>query len=98
MSSDGSDTTVTDISAVQRSDLLIATNGLQGPYGLWVDGTTLSYYNVDFKPLLGGSTNSPFPFTRLASIFPSNGSNFYLYHQISETTFVEDLWSSDIGR
>ncbi|KAL8915805.1 MAG: hypothetical protein Q9208_008833 [Pyrenodesmia sp. 3 TL-2023] len=41
--------------------------------------------------------NTPFPFNRLASTFARNGTNSYLYHQISDSIISEDLWDDTSG-
>ena len=70
-----------------------------GPYGLWVNGSTLSIFPVSSGngPTAEKNIGSPFPFKRLASITAVNSTNFYLYHQINETTFAEDFWETDVG-
>ena len=42
-------------------------------------------------------TASPFPYTRLATSLVENSLDFYLYHQINQTTFVEDWYDSLVG-
>lgn len=38
-----------------------------------------------------------FPYTRMASTFAKNSTSSYLYHQITDTTFAEELWDGTSG-
>ena len=69
--------------AIRQSDIaMFATNYI------WINGT---------QPVAGpdGPTPvTPFPFARLASVYPADGSSTFLYHQINDTTFAEEHWDS----
>jgi hypothetical protein len=67
------------------------------PYGFVVNGTALtSIYQPDTQ-LTSAPPGSPFPFARLASTVPPNGTAFYVYHQIDNVTFAEDKYDLSIG-
>ena len=76
-----------DYVSIHQSD--IALFGQE--YGLWINGTqpalipTVSTQNAALP-------SNHFPFRRLASVTPSDGSATYLYHQINGTTFAEEQW------
>ena len=63
-------------------------------YGFLVNGSSLVGYGF-INPL--GSPNSPFPFIRLASSTPINSSLIFIYHQINESVFAEDMYDTSIG-
>ncbi|MCJ1479151.1 hypothetical protein MMC13_007835 [Lambiella insularis] len=67
-------------------------------YGFWVNGTTLSSitsFGNDVYPTT--SPSSQFPYTRLASTSPGNGTEILLYHQINDTAFAEDVYDTSGG-
>ncbi|MCJ1247925.1 hypothetical protein MMC30_005140 [Trapelia coarctata] len=67
------------------------------PYGYLVNGTALvSLYRSDGQ-LSSVPPESPFHFARLASTVPTNGTVFYMYHQIDNVTFAEDKYDMSIG-
>ena len=70
------------------------------PMVAWVNSTKLSMHDAfyeDFLPLSPKDTpESPFPFSRLATVTQTNSSVFLLYHQINSTTIAEDSWDSQI--
>ncbi|KAL6721965.1 hypothetical protein ACLMJK_001070 [Lecanora helva] len=65
-------------------------------FGFWVNGTELAAYTTKN---IGLSTQpqSPFPYTRLAGTTVGGGSDIYLYHQIDQTIFAEDMYNLDGG-
>ena len=62
----------------------------------WVNNATLaltgSSNDSDVPP-----TTSPFPYARPATSVVEGSQDFYLYHQINETTFVEDWYDGLVG-
>ena len=65
-------------------------------FGFWVNGTDLAAYTTKN---IGLSTQpqSPFPHKRLAGTTVGGGSDIYLYHQINQTVFAEDMYNFDGG-
>ena len=65
-------------------------------FGFWVNGTDLAAYTTKN---IGLSTQpqSKFPFKRLAGTTVGGGSDIYLYHQMNQTFFAEDMYDLDGG-
>ena len=78
LDSPGGDTTQLNCCVLAAGDLL------------WFNQTTLQ---LDFaNPGAVPSPEAPFPYRRLASAFRTNATQSYVYHQLNESTFVEDVW------
>ena len=92
-----------DTTLFKRSDLVQPVVGNLSSindicsYYLWVNGTTLSSSFDNDQNLLNNPPTSPFPYARLATTTPDNGEAFYLYHQINESVFAEDVWDRSLG-
>ena len=81
------------------SDIALFFDG--GPWGpegcqaAWVDQSKLRFSNSDLpsppKP------DTVFTYEHLAWVFGMNRSMNYLYHQMSESVIIEDLWDDDNG-
>ena len=88
----------TNFTAIEKPDFVQATKytsgTLRGSYGLWVNGTTLSYVWIGYLEDFGGVPISPCPYTRLATTTPNGSTAFYMYHQINVSTMAEDIWDS----
>ena len=92
---------------IQYSDLLVmmlppanldgSGDGLFQTYGFWVNDKRLVPLASDLFDSLPVLPESPFPFTRLAGLSPSNGSSFFIYHQLNASSFAEDQWDSSVG-
>lgn len=69
--------------AIRQSDIAMFATSY-----IWINGT---------QPVAGPDSPTPvtpFPFARLASVYPADGSSTFLYHQINDTTFAEEHWDS----
>ena len=69
--------------AIRQSDIAMFATSY-----IWINGT---------QPVAGPDSATPvtpFPFARLASAYPADGSSTFLYHQINDTTFAEEHWDS----
>ncbi|KAL8740943.1 MAG: hypothetical protein Q9190_006404 [Brigantiaea leucoxantha] len=68
-------------------------------YAFWVNGSSLmdAYVTSDSGTGVVGGITSPFPYARLGGIAQWNETVLYLYHQINDTTFVEDQFDETTG-
>ena len=90
--------------AVQASDWVqtyignTADQNTMSQYNFWVNGSTLSDFGVigQTPKYIENPPASPFPYARLAVTTTENTTAFYLYHQINESYFAEDVWDSSI--
>ena len=73
------------------------TSDSVGNYGLWVNGTALSFLPALYSSPISNTGTSPFPFTRLAATSFIGSTAFYLYHQINTSTFAEDVWDTTVS-
>ncbi|KAL8792432.1 MAG: hypothetical protein Q9195_004965 [Heterodermia aff. obscurata] len=92
---------------IPPSDLLAMNRPFQGSEE--TDGETIETYGRDLvfwvknqtlTPLSDSVVTSPqslFPFSRLASIVPLNGSDFFIYHQLNASNFAEDRWDDSLS-
>ena len=70
-------------------------------YGFWINKGRLVPFNHSSSSFsfesLPNLPKSPFPFTRMAALSPTNGTSFFIYHQLNASSFVEDQWDSSVG-
>ena len=74
-----------DYTWFNRSDIAI----FGANYYIWINGTQPVTVNLR-ETIPSATPNSPFPFTRLASV--AFLLTTYLYHQINGTSFAEEQW------
>ncbi len=61
---------------------------------LSVNNTTLEAFTFDKTPF----PVAKIPYNHIAGTYPTNSSNSYVYYQLNNTTFVENLWDDTSGR
>ena len=66
-------------------------------FGFWVKNQKLIPLSSNRFTTVPSLPQSPFPFSRLASMVPTNGSHFFIYHQLNVSSFAEDRWDDSLG-
>ena len=103
--SPGQMTTHVNISALQNFDVAIDdwSRPIDGGFslfpcgGYWINGTTENRFGDVPSFLVHSPPAGPFPYSRLATYLPSNGTETFLYHQLNATVIAEDFLNEAIG-